>query len=49
MQKAVEDGDEKSSIDKEGRAKSGSMPQHGGTATDNSKGGQAMHGESKHN
>jgi hypothetical protein len=34
---------------KTGRAKSESMPQHGGTATDNSKAGSATHGEAKVN
>lgn len=36
-------------IDDQGRAKSESMPQYGGTATDNSKSGQMTHGEAKVN
>ena len=36
-------------IDSEGRAKSESMPQYGGTATDDSKGGKMTHGEAKVN
>merc|ERR1712166_1395642 len=38
-----------SSVDDEGRARSGSMPQHGGTATDDTKGGKSQHGEAKVN
>merc|ERR1712113_251660 len=38
-----------SALDDEGRAKSESMPQYGGTATDSSKSGVMTHGEAKVN